>query len=87
MSVEQRRTKLVHTVIKTLAQEGKSQFRPGDVNEMLRARGQPLGTWEVRAELSRLQDNGVIELDSESATWSLVSARGAGNERKAAGRS
>ncbi|NKC00184.1 MAG: hypothetical protein GKR90_17085 [Pseudomonadales bacterium] len=50
MSFEKRRTRTVYDVIQELFAEGKSSIRPGDVNSVLRARGMPMGTWEVRAE-------------------------------------
>ncbi|NND44874.1 MAG: hypothetical protein HKN58_06090 [Xanthomonadales bacterium] len=67
MSLEARRTKLVYSVIEDLVAGGQSDFLPGDVNSALRRDGQPLGTWEVRAEFSTLADEGLIELDPASA--------------------
>ena len=47
-------------------------FRPGDVTAHLRARGTPVGAWEVRGELTNLARLGLIVLDEDSATWRLV---------------
>lgn len=72
MSVEQRRTKLVYSVIQELVEGGQSQFQPGDVNAALRRQGQPLGTWEVRGEFSVLTDQGLIDLDTATGRWTLA---------------
>jgi len=74
LSIENRRTKTVYDVIQELVREGHTSFRPGDVNSALRKRSQPMGTWEVRRELSVLEAGGLIELDAESGTWSLNAA-------------
>ena len=74
MSVEQRRTDLVRSVIQELTDAGKAPLQPGDVNSALRQRGQPLGTWEVRREFARLAELGELELDAASGRWSLTKA-------------
>ena len=71
MSFEKRRTATVASIIAELIAGGKSSLRPGDVNAELRERGNPMGTWEVRAEFSRLEELGEIQLDAASGTWQL----------------
>lgn len=72
MSVEQRRTKLVLSVIQDLVAAGQGDFQPGDVNAALRRQGQPLGTWEVRGEFSTLTADGWIELNPATGRWTLA---------------
>lgn len=72
MSIELRRTEMVYSVIQELAANGKSTVRPGDVNALLRERDTPLGTWEVRAEFSRLERDGRIACNEESGDWFLA---------------
>ena len=69
MSVERRRTNIVREIVVELFGSGRKTIRPGDVNSVLRERNAPMGTWEVRAEFSRLEAAGVIVLDAESADW------------------
>jgi hypothetical protein len=75
LSVEQRRTKLVYSVIEELVEAGKAEFQPGDVNSALRERGQPLGTWEVRGEFSVLSNQGLINLDPTTGRWALAKSK------------
>jgi hypothetical protein len=74
LSIEHRRTKIVYTVIQELVEQGRATFRPGDISSALRERGQPLGTWEVRAELVNLEADGLIHLDEASGEWSMGAA-------------
>lgn len=75
MSLAQRRTNLVLAVIEELVEQGRREFRPGDVVSRLRERNQPLGAWEVRGELSNLEAEGVIEVNAETALWRLAPQR------------
>jgi hypothetical protein len=75
LSLAQRRTNLVLSVIEKLVAEGRPAFRPGDLVSRLRAQDQPMGTWEVRGELSNLEAEGVIELEPESGTWRIAPQR------------
>lgn len=75
LSIENRRTKTVYAVVQQLVRDGRSSFLPGDVNSALRERGQPMGTWEVRSELSALEAARLIELDPESGRWSLTQTK------------
>ncbi len=72
MSLDQRRTDLVIAVIEKLVADGRTAFQPGDVVERLRQQNQPMGSWEVRGELSRLQAEGALALDPETAQWRLA---------------
>ncbi len=75
MSLDQRRTDLVATVVQALVAEGNAEFRPGDVVSRLRERNQPMGTWEVRGELSKLEAAGMLENDPETGRWRLAAQR------------
>lgn len=72
MSFEKRRTATVVDVLSELVAGGKTELRPGDVNTILRSRGLPMGTWEVRAEFSKLEKEGVLQLDAASGNWHLT---------------
>ena len=71
-SFEKRRTHTVKSIIETLLSEGRSVLRPGDVNAVLRARNMPMGTWEVRAEFTRLEAEGLLVCDAASGDWHLA---------------
>lgn len=75
MSLEQRRTDLVLAVIEKLVAEGRSEFRPGDVVSRLREQNQPMGAWEVRGELSKLEAEGMLENDPATAAWRMARQR------------
>ena len=63
---------MVYSVIQELVGNGKATLRPGDVNALLRERDTPLGTWEVRAEFSRLEREGRIACNEETGDWFLT---------------
>jgi len=71
LSIEQRRTELVYSLIQELVEQGKTHVRPGDVNTLLRERGSPLGTWEVRAEFTELEQAGRVVYDAATGDWHL----------------
>ena len=71
MSFEKRRTATVYSIIQELFADGKTSIRPGDVNSILRERGMPMGTWEVRAEFSRLEREAALECDADTGNWHL----------------
>jgi len=75
LSIELRRTEMVYGLIRELFADGKASVRPGDVNTLLRERQAPLGTWEVRAEFSRLERQGRIALDEDTGTWYLTESQ------------
>lgn len=78
MSTDKRRTDVIYHVIQELS-TSHPNFRPGDVASFLREKGQPLGVWEIRGELSRLEDAGLLKNDAATGSWSVVK----GNSRKA----
>ncbi len=83
MSVERRRTEVVREIIQELFASGRSQVRPGDVNSVLRERGMPMGTWEVRAEFTELEAEGALVLDVATAGW--LPGKSVSQEAKRAG--
>ena len=72
MSIELRRTEMIYNVIRELAANGKTTVRPGDVNAWLREQNAPMGTWEVRAEFSRLEREDRIACNEETGDWYLT---------------
>jgi hypothetical protein len=75
LSLDQRRTNLVAGIVDQLVADGHCTFRSGDVVSRLRARNQPMGTWEVRGELSRLEADGMIHNDPDTGLWRLADQR------------
>ncbi|MDZ7668597.1 MAG: hypothetical protein U5Q16_03955 [Gammaproteobacteria bacterium] len=66
---------LVAAVVEKLAADGRAEFRPGDVVSRLREQNQPMGTWEVRGELAKLEAEGMIENDADTGAWRLAAQR------------
>lgn len=64
-----RRTRRVLQVARTLLEQQPEGIRPGDINARLRAENEPMGAWEVRGELSRLERSGELALDAATALW------------------
>ena len=56
-------------------EEGRDEFRPGDIVSRLREMNQPLGTWEVRGELSNLEADGVLVVDDQTGAWRMAPQR------------
>ena len=79
LSIERKRTETVYRVVRELVQQGRRDFRAGDVCAALRARNQPMGAWLVRAEFRALEQHALVELDAETGDWRLT-----GNEMPAA---
>lgn len=71
MLTGERRTNRVRAAIAELLDQlgTETGFRPGDVNRVLREKNQPMGAWEVRGELSKLEANGELALDPDTALW------------------
>ena len=72
MSIEQRRTATVLDIIQNLVAAGQAQVRPGHVNSQLREMNQPMGTWEVRAEFSRLVREGYLTPNPATGDFQLT---------------
>ena len=74
MSIEKLRTDQVYEVIEGIVDGGQPEFRPGDIAEVLREAGAPMLSWEIRGELSRLESEGLIQVDSATGAYSMASA-------------
>lgn len=66
-----RRTEQVRRAVEALLARTDSAegFRPGDVNAVLRERNEPMGAWEVRGELSKLEREGYLLCDTATGRW------------------
>lgn len=74
-SAQRERTQKVFNAIKkAVGNDTTTPFRTGDISQTLRDGGFPLGSWEVRAELSTLTAAELISLDAGPATWQLTDA-------------
>ena len=76
MTHRSRRTDLVLAVFKELVANGADGVLPGAINDRLRELGQPMGSWEVRGELSTLEASGDIVIDQATGAWHLREQRG-----------
>jgi len=58
--------------------EGKSEpsVAASEIIQALRETGQPLAAWEVRGELSKLENLGAITLDEATARWKKTASAG-----------
>lgn len=72
LSLAHRRTEAVMAILQEFVKSGKSSFRPGDVNSVMRERGSPVGTWEMRAEFTGLEKAGRIACDPDTGMWQLT---------------
>lgn len=72
MSLANRRSKAIIAILEEFAKNGKTSFRPGDVNSVMRERGSPVGTWEMRAEFAALEKAKRIACDSDTGLWQLT---------------
>jgi hypothetical protein len=73
VSRELRRTHVVLDIFKSLiAGNGSDGLRAGDICTRLREIGLPMDTWQVRGELSNLEANGSLIVDSHTGAWFLV---------------
>ena len=71
LSNDQRVTDNVFAAVREVA-AGTPTFRPGDIASHLRDKGQPMGAWEIRGELSRLEAAGLISNDPITGAWSVI---------------
>ncbi|TNF80499.1 MAG: hypothetical protein EP301_13185 [Gammaproteobacteria bacterium] len=74
MSIDQHRTDQVLAVIEALVDAGAAEFRPGHIADSLRESGNPMLTWEIRGELSRLEAAGLIAADETTGAYQLTKA-------------
>ena len=74
VSTQLRRTHEVLDIFKLLIADGRGSdgLRAGDICTRLREMGRPIDTWQVRGELSNLEANGSIVVDSHTGAWFLV---------------
>ena len=72
MSEARRRTRTVYDVFMTLAEQGSHGVSPGDVVAYLRETSAPMAAWEVRGELSNLEQKGIVKLDEDTGVWFAV---------------
>ena len=77
-----RRTDLVLRAFNELiaADAAHDGIAPGDISELLRKQGAPLGGWEIRFELSQLEDVGKVAV--HPATGRFHPAKAATDKRR-----
>ena len=72
LSFHDRRTDLVFAVFSTLAADkGTTGVAASEVIQALRQQGNPMSAWEVRGELTKLENMAAIELEESTARWRL----------------
>lgn len=72
MSLDKHSSDQIKHIIRELAHEGHSTMRPGDVLTRLRDLGRPVGAWNIRAEFTRLTNEGILQFDPETAYWTFA---------------
>lgn len=71
MSDDKRRIDAVQAAFESLArQHGK--LTPGHLADHFREQGSPIPVWQLRADMTSLCNQGVITLDSETASYQLT---------------
>lgn len=83
-----RETKLVWLALQELMRAATASdegITLADLAVALRKQDTPMGTWEVRGELTHLETIGLVRFDSETARWHLH--EGTPQRESAAGRS
>ncbi len=72
MSLNQRRTRQVFDAFQAIAATGRNPIQSGEINAYLREQNLPMGSWEVRGELSNLEARGLVVHNAEENLWRLV---------------
>lgn len=72
MSLEKQQQDQVIQVIRSLVADGTTEFRAGNIADALRAAGDPMGTWQIRATLTALEEAGLIRHDAAQNLWTLA---------------
>lgn len=77
MLTGKRRTDRVRQAVERLLadDEADGTFLPRDVNALLRESNEPMGAWEVRGELSKLERQGVLHCDAVTGRWQQAEQR------------
>lgn len=83
MSSDRRRTQRVLRIFEELAAKAEpgQGVRPGAINDALRAADTPMGSWEVRFELSQLEAAGNVRCDPDSGAYFPVPASQSAKKR------
>jgi len=76
VTLDPRRTDLVLRAFNELiaAAAARDGIVPGDISDLLRKQGAPLGGWEIRFELSQLEQAGKVVLDPATGRFHPASA-------------
>ncbi len=63
---------MVYDAFVAVVESGRSEIRPGDIVQFMREQNHPMGIWNVNGELTKLKRLGIVRLDEDSATWTLI---------------
>ena len=72
MSADKLHQDQIYLVIQKMVADGNLDFTPGHVADALRAAGNPMGTWQIRAVLTDLEAAGLITHDADRNRWALA---------------
>lgn len=72
MSEERRLTRMVYDAFVAVVETGRNEIHPGDIVQFMREQNHPMGIWNVNGELTKLRGLGVVRLDDDNATWTLI---------------
>lgn len=76
MSEARRLNRTVYDVFAQLAADAKL-VEVGELAEAMRGLDLPMGAWQLRGELHLLRQQGLVELDADTARWRLTGQDGA----------
>ena len=72
MSETLRLTKAIYEAVCRVVADGNVSLRPGDIVGYFRDQDRPLGSWEVRGQFSRLENLGLLKIETTTCIWELV---------------
>lgn len=72
MSEALRQNRIVHDAFLELAGNARRPVEVGELATALRALDLPMGAWQIRGELAALHEQGLVELETDTARWRLA---------------
>ena len=83
MSEARRLNRAVYDTFMRLAGADAKLVDVGELAEAMRALDLPMGAWQLRGELQHLRQQGLVELDADTARWRPAAQDGATAARAA----
>ena len=67
-----RLTRTIYDAFCEVASMGDGEVSVSDIVQYMREHDNPMGIWNVMGELSKLRQMQLVELNEESANWTLI---------------